>query len=76
MESENKELMQRFNLQIITELELCDGDKTPLICYNYSNPELRDSLIITIQETILSRKISISEAIVEVERLYSLNFID
>lgn len=76
MELNSTELMDKLVMQVKTELELCDGSTTPLICYNYSDPSLRDSLIYTIIETLISRKISISEAIVEVERLYSNNFID
>lgn len=76
METNSKDLIEKLKTQVIAELELCDGTVTPLICYNYSESSLRDSLIQTIIQTLISRKISISEAIVEVERLYSLNFID
>jgi hypothetical protein len=76
MENKAKELKDKLVTQVIAELDLCNGEITPLICYNYSDPKLKDSLVETIIETLLSRKISISEAIVEVERLYSNNFID
>lgn len=69
-------LKERFYAQIETELEFCDGSTTPLICYNYNMLKLRSALVETIAETCISRKIGISEAIVEVERLYSLNSID
>jgi hypothetical protein len=69
-------LLEKLYTQIQTELEFCDSSVTPVVCYNYSNVELRNDLLQTIAETILSRKINISEAIVEVERLYSVNNID
>jgi len=68
-----KELKERFYNQIETELEFCDSSVTPLICYNYSTPELRASLIETIAQTCISMKKDISEAIVDVERTYSTN---
>lgn len=69
-------LLEKLYTQIQTELEFCDASVTPLVCYNYSNLDFRNDLLQTIAETILSRKITISEAIVEVERLYSVNYID
>lgn len=69
----DKNLKERFYNQIETELEFCDGSVTPLICFNYNDIELRASLVETIAETCISMKINISEAIVHVERLYSLN---
>jgi hypothetical protein len=72
----NKELYQKFVKQIETELEFCDGSVTPLICYNFNNPMLRLSLVETIAETCISRKIGISDAIIEVEQMYSLNSLD
>jgi len=75
MESSN-DLLERFYAQIEAELELCDGETTPLICYNYNNISLRRSLIETIAETCISRKITIAQAIVQVDKLYSLNSID
>lgn len=72
----NKKLQNDFYTQIDTELSFCDGNVTPLVCYNYANLKTRQSLIETIATTCISRKISISSAIVEVERLYSVNSID
>lgn len=72
----NKELKKQFYSQIETELSFCDSNVTPLVCYNFSDVTLRPSLIETIAETCISRKIGISSAIVEVERLYSINSID
>ena len=69
-------LKEEFYNQILAELEYCNSDITPTICFNYSNTHLRQNLIETIAETILDRKITISQAIVEVERLYSVNNID
>jgi 3-methyladenine DNA glycosylase/8-oxoguanine DNA glycosylase len=69
-------LKEDFYTQIIAELEYCDAQITPTICFNYSNLHLRQSLVETIAETVLNQKISISQAIVEVEKLYSLNNLD
>jgi hypothetical protein len=72
----NQELYNKFIQQIETELEFCDGKVTPLICYNFNKPHLRHSLVQTIAETCISRKIEISSAIIEVEQMYSLNSLD
>ena len=66
-------LKEKFYTQISTELEFCDQKVTPLLCYNYNNLDLRATLIETIAETCIRMKLSISEALVEVERTYSLN---
>jgi hypothetical protein len=70
---EDKLLKERFYNQIETELEFCDSNVTPLICYNFSTPDLKAGLVETIAQTCISMKMDISEAIVEVERTYSLN---
>lgn len=69
-------LKEHFFAQIEAELEFCNSDITPTVCYNYSNIHLRPNLINTIAETVLNRKITISQAIVEIEKLYSLNNLD
>jgi 3-methyladenine DNA glycosylase/8-oxoguanine DNA glycosylase len=69
-------LKEDFYTQIIAELEYCNSNITTTICFNYSNLHLRQSLVETIAETVLNQKISISQAIVEVEKLYSLNNLD
>jgi hypothetical protein len=69
-------LKDEFYAQIMAELEFCNSDITPVICWNYSNIHLRQNLIETIAETVLNQKITISQAIVEVEKLYALNNID
>jgi hypothetical protein len=72
----NETLYSQFLMQIEMELSMCDGNVTPLICYNYSNASLKKELIRTIAETCISQKIGIASAIVEVERLYSVNSLD
>ena len=69
----NEDLYKRFLSSIEAELSFCDSEKTPLVCANFSNSSYKDSLIETIAETCISRKINISSAIVEVEKLYSIN---
>lgn len=74
--SSETELLEKLHAQIEAELELCDGETTPLICYNYNDLSLRKPLIETIAETCLSQKITIVQAIVQVDKLYSANSID
>jgi|688.fasta_scaffold338243_2 hypothetical protein len=69
-------LKKEFYAQISAELEFCNSEITPIMCWNYSNIHLRENLLNTIAETVLIRKITISQAIVEIENLYSLNNID
>lgn len=70
------DLQNDLFLQIEAELEFCDPIQTPLVCSNFNNPETRLQLIKTISETAISGKMNISQAIVEVERLYSPKDID
>jgi hypothetical protein len=72
----NAQLKNDFYSQIETELEFCDPKETPLVCYNYNMIPLKMSLIETIAETAISKKITISQAIQDVEKTYSLNSID
>jgi hypothetical protein len=72
----NTELKERFYSQIETELEFCDPKETPLVCYNYNMIPLKRALIETVAETVIAKKISISQAIQDVERTYSINSID
>lgn len=69
----NGELKEQLREQIETELEFCDSRQTPTVCYNLANPTLRGGLIDTIYDFVLSRKITISQAITEVESLFSNN---
>ena len=72
----NKELYTNFLFQIETELSFCDSDKTPVVCQNFSNPSSKQAIIETIAETCISRKIGIASAIVEVEKMYSVNSLE
>jgi len=73
---ENNNLLQRFYNQIETELEFCDGHITPIVCHNYSNVAYKHDLVETIANIVVTQKISIAEAIVQVERMYDINNID
>jgi hypothetical protein len=70
------ELQNELFTQIEAELEFCDETATPLVCSNYSNPNTKLQLVKTIAETAIKGTMSIAQAIVEVERLYSPNDID
>lgn len=72
----NTDLRDRLYAQIEAELNLCEPLITPVCCYNYGKPELRASLIETIAETCIKGKLSISQAIAQVEQLYSINTIN
>jgi hypothetical protein len=66
-------LKEKLYRQIATELEFCDESQTPLLCYNYSQPDMKENLIETIAETVISMKVPINEALVIVEQTYSMN---
>lgn len=68
--------LERFYDQILTELEFCDSKQTPFICSQQSNPDATATLVKTIAETSISMKITIAQAIVQVEKLYGVNSID
>lgn len=70
------ELQNELFTQIQAELEFCDETTTPLVCYNYNNENTKLQLVKTIAETAIKGKMTIAQAIVEVERLYSPNDID
>jgi hypothetical protein len=74
--SKNNNLAEKLFLQIETELDFCDKNITPTVCYNSSTPELKKTLVQTIAEIVVTQKITISQAIIEVETLYSNNAID
>jgi len=74
MESES--IIERLYMQIQTELEFCNSDETPFICGQFSDMDSRADIVKTIAETCISMKISISKAIVHVERLYNINSLD
>ena len=73
---ENENILEDLKAQIEVELELCNDKDTPTVCFNYSDPDTRAALIDTIVETCMSMKLTIAQAIVEVEKLYSTNSLD
>lgn len=60
-------LLQEFRNNVKKELDLCDAIDTPLVCSNVKTPQgyllIRDMVI----ERVLAQKITISEAIVQIE---------
>jgi translation initiation factor 2 gamma subunit (eIF-2gamma) len=62
--------------QIEKELETCDASETPVICSNLGDDQNRACIIQTIAETSLSMKLDITQAIIQVEKSFSLNDID
>jgi len=73
---ETEPIIERLYMQIQTELEFCNSDETPFICGQFSDMDSRADIVKTIAETCISMKISISKAIVQVERLYNINSLD
>ena len=68
--------LERFYDQILTELEFCESKQTPYVCSQFGSPDARATLVKTIAETCISMKITIAQAITQVERLYGLNSLD
>ena len=73
---ETEPIIERLYMQIQTELEFCNSNETPFICGQFSDMDSRADIVKTIAETCISMKISISKAIVQVERLYNINTLD
>lgn len=71
-----KEIEQEFLTQIETEIEFCDAQTTPVICSNLADAESKAALVRTIAKVCLEGKMTISQAIVQTEQLYSINDID
>lgn len=72
----DENLKSKLFTQIDTELDFCQSNITPLVCYNTSTPELKQNLVETIAKMVIEQRITISQAIIEVETLYSANSID
>lgn len=73
---EQDPIIERLYTQIQTELEYCTSKDTPFICSQFSDMDLRAGIVKTIAETCISMKVGISQAIVQVERLYGINMLD
>lgn len=69
-------MIKNLYLQIESELSTCDKKLTPVICENISTENGKSCIVQTIAEVSLSRKINISQAILEVEKTFSENNID
>lgn len=72
MEDWNEKLKQ----QIEAELEYCEAATTPFVCRHIQDPESKGAIIQTIADTVIKGKMTIAQAISEVDRLYSNNDID
>ena len=72
----DENLKSKLLTQIDTELDFCQSNITPLVCYNSSTPELKQTLVETIAKIVIEQRITISQAIIEVETLYATNSID
>lgn len=72
----DENLKSKLLTQIDTELDFCQSAVTPIVCYNTSTPELKQTLVETIAKIVIEQRITISQAIIEVETLYATNSID
>lgn len=64
----NKELINAFRSNIAEELNLCDGMDTPYLCANLQSKDGRIKIEKLIADKVINQHISISEAIVQIER--------
>ena len=62
--------------QIRAELELCQVEQTPTICANLGDDESKDCIVQTIAEFCLVKRLTISQAIAEVEKTFSNGTLD
>lgn len=69
-------LISKLYSQIETELSFCDSAATPFICSQFGDLDTRSTIVKTIAETCVSMKITIAQAIVQVERTYNPNMLD
>jgi hypothetical protein len=70
------EKLQEIRSLIEAELDQCNGKDTPVVCSNASDPEARPMLVDAILQTVISRKITVGQAIVEYEKEFNLNIPD
>ena len=70
------EKIKELYAQIDKELETCDGEETPIICESLSDEKNKACMIQTVAEYVLSMHLTISQAIIEVEKSFALNDID
>jgi len=68
--------IEELYAQIGKELETCDGEETPVICGNLSDEKNKACIIQTVAEYVLSMQVTITQAIIEVEKSFALNDID
>lgn len=72
----DNELLERFYAQIETELEFCNYLELPFVCRQYADLETRAEIVKVIATTSINMHVSISQAIAQVERTYSVNSLD
>jgi len=65
--------MQQLYDQIEKHLKTCDSSNTPVICTNLENDSARKCIVQTVAEFCMKKKLEISQAIIEVEKTYSIN---
>ncbi len=66
--SEVKKLLEQVREAAKQELEFCNPDNTPAVCNMISTPEGKEKILNLILEYIGNSGMSVSEAIVTIER--------
>jgi hypothetical protein len=66
-------ILEIFNQQIYAVLNECQVTQTPTVCNLISTKEGKKKIFELIQKMVVKQKLSIAEAINEIEMEYSLN---
>jgi hypothetical protein len=67
------ELLDQFNEKIESLLNECSPEVTPTVCNFISTKEGKDKLFILIQKKVIQERLTIGEAIIEIEREFNVN---
>lgn len=63
----NQEVLAEFRQNIRTELDLCNATQTPFVCANIGTEDGYKKIELLICSKVIDQKITIGEAIVEIE---------
>ncbi len=71
-----KNIEKELIAAIETQLSLCDGTETPVICGMLADKEATEKLIELVAKKVVVQKIDIPTAIVQIENEFDPNSID
>ncbi len=66
-------LLGKFNEEINRFLDECTSENTPAVCNFISTKVGREKIHILIQKKVIYEKITIGQAVVEIEREFNIN---